>query len=85
MFSPCGSASAQLPAHAWYPEGYGNRLGMVRVSPVGHVDIDSFPEGWSAVLPSVTGMVDGVKPSPSGALLMIGAEEIPSGFVLKVQ
>lgn len=34
---------------------------------------------------SHSGIVDGVKPSPSGALLMIGAEEIPSGFVLKVQ
>ncbi len=34
---------------------------------------------------SHSGVVDGVKPSPSGALLMIGAEEIPSGFVQKVQ
>jgi flagellar basal-body rod modification protein FlgD len=34
---------------------------------------------------SHTGVVDAVKPSPTGALLMIGAEEIPSGAVRKVQ
>jgi flagellar basal-body rod modification protein FlgD len=34
---------------------------------------------------SHTGVVDAVKPSPSGALLMIGAEIIPSGAVQKVE
>jgi flagellar basal-body rod modification protein FlgD len=33
---------------------------------------------------SHSGVVDGVQPSPSGALLMIGAEQIPSGAVRKV-
>jgi flagellar basal-body rod modification protein FlgD len=33
---------------------------------------------------SHSGVVDGVTPSPSGALLMIGAEQIPSGAVRKV-
>jgi flagellar basal-body rod modification protein FlgD len=33
---------------------------------------------------SHSGVVDGVKPSPTGALLMIGAEVIPSGAVQKV-
>jgi flagellar basal-body rod modification protein FlgD len=32
-----------------------------------------------------TGVVDAVKPSPSGALLVIDAEEIPSGAVRKVE
>jgi flagellar basal-body rod modification protein FlgD len=32
-----------------------------------------------------TGVVAGVKPSPSGALLLIGSEEIPSGAVQKVE
>lgn len=32
-----------------------------------------------------TGVVDAVKPSPSGALLMIDAEEVPSGAVRKVE
>ena len=32
-----------------------------------------------------TGVVDAVKPSPSGALLVIDAEEVPSGAVRKVE
>jgi flagellar basal-body rod modification protein FlgD len=32
-----------------------------------------------------SGVVDAVKPSPSGALLVIDAEEIPSGAVRKVE
>ncbi len=32
-----------------------------------------------------TGVVDAVKPSPSGALLVIGAEQVPSGAVRKVE
>ena len=34
---------------------------------------------------SHTGVVDAVKPSPTGALLMIGTEQISSGAVQKVQ